>query len=60
VSPPGNDGTYTFNDDCTGIVQYPRGVINKIFVDAPRGDTVSLIQVNSNNAFSGKLERVGR
>lgn len=60
VSPVGSDGTYTINDDCTGVVQYPSGVMHQIFVDPSSGDTLWLIQLNPNNVFTGKGERISR
>lgn len=59
--PAGSDGTYTLNDDCSGTIQYPSGVAHRIFVDAPRGDTVWSIQISpTGNVFQGKSERVSR
>jgi hypothetical protein len=57
----GAPGTYTVNDDCTGTVQFndAGGVIFKIFVDPPPGDTVWMIQTNPNgNVFQGSAKRV--
>jgi len=60
ISPAGSDGVYTINDDCTGTIQYPTGVMYKMVVDAPRGDTAWMVQTNPNTVFQGKLERIGR
>lgn len=61
VSPPGSDGSYTVDSDCTGLIQYPNGVAHKMVIDGPRGETVWTIQVNpTGNVFQGKLERIGK
>ncbi len=61
VHPPaGAPGVYTVNDDCTGTVQFsdPNNVTYNIYVDAPRGESIRMIQVNPiNNVFEGIARR---
>jgi hypothetical protein len=61
VHPPaGAPGVYTVNDDCTGTVQFsdPNNVTYNIYVDAPRGESIRMIQVNPiNNVFEGLARR---
>jgi hypothetical protein len=63
LQPPsgGAAGTYSINEDCTGIVQFldASSVAFKIYVDPPLGDTIWLIQINpTNNVFQGSAKRV--
>ena len=63
LDPPagGAAGVYSTNDDCTGQVQFldATGATFKIVVDAPRGDTIWMIQTHPiNNVFQGKAVRV--
>jgi len=58
--PSGAPGVYTVNEDCTGTVQFldPNNVTYKIYVDAPRGETIRMIQINPlNNVFEGIAKR---
>jgi hypothetical protein len=56
-SPPGGVGSYSVNDDCTGIVQFSPGPSFNIFV-APRGDEFWMIQTNPNNVLQGNVKRL--
>jgi hypothetical protein len=54
-------GTYTVNDDCSGILQFldAANLTFRIHVDPPRGNTIWLIQTNpANNVFQGNAKRV--
>lgn len=58
--PAGAPGVYTVNEDCTGTVQFldANNVTFKIFVDAPRGEAIRMIQINPlNNVFEGVARR---
>jgi hypothetical protein len=59
--PAGAPGVYSFNDDCSGSMQFlgAAGVVFKIFVDPAVGETVWMIQTNpANNVFQGSAKRV--
>lgn len=58
--PVGAPGVYTVNEDCTGTVQFldPNNVTYNIRVDAPRGETIRMIQTNPlDNVFQGIATR---
>ena len=60
--PAGAPGVYTVNADCTGTVQFldANNVTYEIYVDAPRGETIRMIQTNPvNNVFQGIAKRTG-
>jgi hypothetical protein len=61
LQPPVGTGTYAVNDDCSGIVQFldPARIAFSIQVDALRGNTIWLLQINPlNNVFVGTATRV--
>ena len=50
-----------FNDDCSGSVRFfdAANVTFKIYVDAPIGNTIWMMQINpANNVFQGSAKRV--
>jgi hypothetical protein len=59
----GNPGTYSVNDDCTGLMQFADGNIFRLYV-SPRGDEFWMIQTTglggSLNVFQGKVARVAQ
>jgi hypothetical protein len=61
VPPAGAPGEYSINPDCTGTVRFfdASGVTFFVYVDPPRGDTITMLQSNpANNVFQGSARRV--
>jgi hypothetical protein len=59
--PQGAPGEYSINADCTGTVHFfdAANVTFYIYVEPPRGDTISMLQTNpANNVFQGSARRV--
>jgi hypothetical protein len=61
VPPAGAPGEYSVNPDCTGTVHFfdASNVTFFVYVEPPRGDTITMIQSSpANNVFQGSARRV--
>ena len=52
-------GTYTVNDDCTGVITFGNGFTFDLFI-APDGRTFHMIQTVTGQMIAGKAQKVSR
>ena len=59
--PQGAPGTYTVDADCTGTLVFADAAGNKFDLQIrPNGNSINMLQTNSNTVMQGTAERVSR